>query len=221
VDSRTPDGQQKVVDVGTTGHSWDGITELNTPLPRWWLWLFYATIVWSVGYWVVYPSWPLVSSYARGVSGWHAREGVVQDLAALKAQRAKMTELLAATPIEDVAKNAELMAFARAQGKAAFGDNCTPCHGAGGGGAKGFPNLNDDDWLWGGKLHEIATTLQHGVRWTLDENTRNSAMPAFGRDNILNATQMSQVADYVRSLSDLPVDNFAILLAGAKIFEEI
>jgi cytochrome c oxidase cbb3-type subunit 3 len=145
---------------------------------------------------------------------------VVQDLSALKAQRAGMTELLAATPLEDVAKNPELMSFARAQGKAAFGDNCAPCHGAGAGGAKGFPNLNDDEWLWGGKLHEIATTLQHGVRWSLDENTRNSAMPPFGRDNILTSTQISQVADYVRSLSGLSVDKGADLRAGARVFAD-
>ena len=148
---RTPEQRH-----GTTGHEWDGIRELNTPLPRWWLWLFYATIVWAVGYWIVYPAWPLVSSYTGGAFGWHSRSAVAEDLVALQQQRAPMMAKLAAASLQDIEKTPQLLDFARALGGRAFADNCAPCHGAGGGGAPGYPNLTDDDWLWGGKLDQIA-----------------------------------------------------------------
>ena len=201
----------------TTGHVWDGIRELNTPLPRWWLWIFYATIVWSIGYWVVYPAWPLVSSHTRGVWNWNSRAAIVDDLALLKAQRGPMTDKLAAAPLETVASDPLLLDFARAQGRAAFGDNCAPCHGAGGGGAKGYPNLNDDDWLWGGKLADIATTIRHGIR-SADRKTRQGSMPAFGRDGMLKWSEIETVADYIRSLAGLPVDSKLDVAAGTKIF---
>lgn len=203
--------------TATTGHEWDGIRELNTPLPRWWLWMFYATIVWSVGYWVVYPSWPLVSSYTAGVLGWSSRDAVVADLAELRAQRGAMMERLASATPAQIAADPQLLDFARAQGRTAFGDNCAPCHGSGGGGAKGYPNLNDDDWLWGGKLDDIATTLRHGIRST-DAKTRLGSMPAFGRDGMMKRPDIETVADYVRSIAGLPVDAKADLAAGRKIF---
>lgn len=208
-----------VTGMTTTGHSWDGIAELNTPLPRWWLWTFYLTIVWAIAYAIVYPSVPLISSYTKGIFGWHSREAVEADLAALKAQRAGMTAQLAATPLDAVKANPELFAFARAQGKAAFGDNCAPCHGAGGGGAKGYPNLNDDEWLWGGSLEAIRQTLNYGIR-SGHEQARVGNMPAFGRDGLLKREEISQVAEYVRSLSGLPTDKNANLAAGAKIFAD-
>jgi cytochrome c oxidase cbb3-type subunit 3 len=208
-----------VTGTATTGHEWDGLRELNTPLPRWWLWLFYATIIWAVGYWVVYPSWPLVSSYTHGVFGWQSRNAVVEDLAALKAQRGAMLEKLAATPLAAVLDDPQLLAFARAQGRAAFVDNCAACHGAGGGGAKGYPNLNDDDWLWGGKLDDIQQTIRHGVRST-DEQGRQGSMPAFGRDKMIERNDVYAVADYVRSLSKLPVGPKADLARGAKVFAD-
>jgi cytochrome c oxidase cbb3-type subunit III len=208
-----------VTGMTTTGHTWDGIQELNTPLPRWWLWTFYLTIIWSVAYFLAYPAWPLVSSYTKGMLGWQSREAVVADLEALKAQRSGMTAKLAQTPLEEVKQNPELFAFARAQGKAAFGDNCAPCHGAGGAGAKGYPNLNDDDWLWGGTLPEIHQTLLYGIRSGNDQ-AHQGAMPAFGRDGILKREEISQVADYVRSLSGLPTDKGANLAGGGKIFAE-
>ena len=156
---RTEHGHTPPPQVATTGHEWDGIRELNTPLPRWWLWLFYATIVWAVGYWIVYPSWPLLSSYSKGVFDWHARSAVVSDLAALRAQRGPMVARLEATPLADIESTPQLLDFARALGRAAFADNCAPCHGAGGGGARGYPNLTDDDWLWGGTLADIEQTI--------------------------------------------------------------
>src|SRR5689334_13546508 len=118
----------KVTGVSTTGHEWDGIRELNNPLPRWWLWSFYACIIWSIGYWVVYPSWPLVSTYTSGIIGWNSREAVQGQLADLRAQRAAFAGKLEAASLQEIEQNPELLAFARAQGRAAFGDNCAPCH---------------------------------------------------------------------------------------------
>lgn len=205
--------------VGTTGHEWDGIRELNTPLPRWWLWLFYATIVWSIGYWIVYPAWPLVSSYTAGTFGWHARTAVANDLAALAAQRGAMTAKLADASLQDIEATPELLDFARALGRRAFGDNCAPCHGAGGGGAKGYPNLTDDDWLWGGKLADIQQTITHGAR-SGDDAGRQGSMPAFGRDGMLKRDEIDAVANYVRSLSGLSTAPGVDLKQGGKVFAD-
>ncbi|WAC27766.1 cytochrome-c oxidase, cbb3-type subunit III [Ancylobacter sp. SL191] len=206
--------------VATTGHEWDGIRELNTPLPRWWLWVFYITIVWSVAYWVVYPAWPMVSSYTSGVLGWKSRDAVQVQLADLAAQRAVFADKLQAASLEQIESTPELLAFARAQGRAAFGDNCAPCHGAGGGGAKGYPNLNDDDWMWGGSLEQIQQTLIHGIR-SADPDAHIGDMPAFGRDGILQRPEIVAVADYVRSLSNLPVPVGVTpdLAKGKELFE--
>ena len=182
--------------TATTGHDWDGIHELNTPLPRWWLWTFYACIVWAIGYWVVYPAWPLLTNSTQGITAWHARSAVVGDLDELKALRGPMMEKLTNTAVTDIVKDAQLLDFARAQGRVAFADNCAPCHGAGGGGGKGYPNLNDDDWLWGGKITEIEQTIRHGAR-SGDDKGHQGNMPAFGRDGMLKADQISAVADYV------------------------
>jgi cytochrome c oxidase cbb3-type subunit III len=204
---------------GTTGHEWDGIHELNTPLPRWWLWLFYATIVWAVGYWIVYPAWPLVSSYSNGILNWHARDAVANDLAALAAQRGPMMTKLAAAPMQDIESTPELLDFARALGRRAFADNCAPCHGAGGGGAKGYPNLTDDDWLWGGKLADISQTITHGIR-SGDDQGRQGSMPAFGRDGMLKRDDIVAAANYVRSLSGLSTAAGTDLARAAKIFAD-
>jgi cytochrome c oxidase cbb3-type subunit 3 len=205
--------------TATTGHEWDGIAELNTPLPRWWLWVFYACIVWAVGYWLVYPSWPLVSSYTKGMFGWQSRDAIVADLAGLKALRGPMTDKLASASLADISGDPALLEFARAQGKTAFADNCAPCHGAGGAGAKGYPNLNDDDWLWGGKLADIATTISHGIR-SADPDARTGSMPAFGRDNMLPKADISAAADYVRSLSGLPAEKGAQIDKGKQVFAD-
>lgn len=208
-----------VTGVSTTGHSWDEIQELNNPLPRWWLWTFYITIVWAVAYCIAYPAWPLVSSYTKGVLGWQSREAIVQDLNELKAQRSGMTAKLAQASVDEIRQDPELFAFARAQGKAAFGDNCAACHGAGGGGAKGYPNLNDDDWLWGGSLQELEQTIRHGARFSSAKGHQGN-MPAFGRDGMLKRQELSQVADYVRSLSGLSAEKGADLAAGGKLFAD-
>jgi cytochrome c oxidase cbb3-type subunit 3 len=203
----------------TTGHVWDDIRELNTPLPRWWLWLFYATIVWSVGYWLVYPSWPLVSGYTQGLFGWQSRQAIVSDMASLKAIRGPMTDRLATAPLQEIVDNPLLLEFARAQAKPIFNENCAPCHGAGGGGHKAFPNLNDDDWLWGGKLDQVAETIRYGVRAAESKN-RLGNMPALGRDGILKRAEVEASAQYTRSLAGLAVDPKADLALGKKVFAE-
>ncbi len=205
--------------VSTTGHEWDGIQELNTPLPRWWLWLFYATIVWSVGYWIVYPAWPLVSSYTNGVFNWHTRSAVAAQLAALQEERGAMMTRLDSASLQEIEATPALLDFARALGRRAFADNCAPCHGAGGGGARGYPNLDDNKWLWGGTLAAIAQTIRHGARAGDDEGHQGS-MPAFGRDSLLKPEEISSVADYVRSLSALKTQPGADLTRGAKIFAD-
>lgn len=205
--------------TATTGHEWDGIAELNTPLPRWWLWLFYITIVWSIGYWLVYPAWPLISNSTQGVFGWHSRAAVVTDLDQLKALRGPMMAKLTQASVAEIEGDPQLSDFARAVGRVAFADNCAPCHGSGGGGGRGYPNLNDDDWLWGGKLGEIQNTVTHGARST-DENGHIGNMPALGRDGILKPNEISAVADYVRTLSGLSAEPGADLALGHKVFAD-
>jgi len=206
-----------VTGMETTGHEWDGLRELNTPLPRWWLWIFYATIVWSVGYWIVYPSWPLLSSYTRGMSGWQSREAVGRDLAALRTQRGAMMDRLTKAPLSEIVTDRELLDFSRAFGRTAFADNCAPCHGAGGGGLRGYPNLNDDEWLWGGKLDDIAATIRYGIR-SNHAQTRLGSMPAFGRDKMLTRPEIEAVADLVLSMSGKPVAPGVDLANGKKVY---
>jgi cytochrome c oxidase cbb3-type subunit 3 len=205
--------------TATTGHEWDGLRELNTPLPRWWLWLFYATIIWAIGYWIVYPAWPLVSTATQGVFGWHSRSAVATDLEQLQQRRGPMVAALASASLPQIASDQRLLDFARAQGRVAFADNCAPCHGAGGGGARGYPNLNDDAWLWGGTLAQIEQTILHGIR-SGDEKAHIGDMPAFGRDGILKPDQISAVVSYVQSLSGQKVEEGADLELGEKLFAE-
>ena len=203
----------------TTGHAWDGIKELNTPLPRWWLLTFYATIIWAIGYWIAYPAWPLVSSYTTGVLNWSSRSAVAVELANLEKIRGEKMAALGSASLADIEKDPALLALARARGKTVFGDNCAPCHGSGAAGAKGYPNLNDDDWLWGGTLDQIMQTIQYGVR-SGHPKTHESAMLAFGKEGVLKPEQIVTVANYVRSLSGLPTAPGYDAAAGAKIFAD-
>ena len=198
----------------TMGHEWDGIEELNTPLPSWWLYTFYACIIFAIGYAVVYPSIPGLTEGSHGTFGWTSRGQLAGEMDAAKAARAPILAAIDATPLEDLPKNPDLMAKAVAGGKAAFKVNCVPCHGAAAQGNVGYPNLNDDDWLWGGTLTDIQTTLQHGIRQPGDSATRTSAMPAFGRDGILQGAQVADVVSYVRSLSGLEPKSGAAARGG-------
>ncbi len=209
-----------VTGTATTGHEWDGIRELDTPMPRWWLWTLYLTIIWAVGYWVLYPAWPLLSDNTRGVLGYSSRASVAVELEALNKQRAVMAAGLETASLDQIKASPDLFRIAMARGKAAFGDNCSGCHGLGGGGAKGgYPNLNDDDWIWGGSLDQIHTTLQHGIRWSTNTEARISMMPAFGlKDALLKPAEIDAVANYVRSFSNLPTEAGAKLDQGKELF---
>lgn len=183
------------------GHEWDGIEELNTPLPRWWLWTFYATVAWSLVYVVLYPAWPLVEQATEGTLGWSSRGELAKDVAAVRAARADLIAQINATPIEDLPNNPELMQQAVAGGQAAFNISCIQCHGAGAAGYEqyGYPNLNDDDWIWGGTLSDIEFTLVHGIRWEGSDQTRRNFMPAY--DGIFEDAQIDGLARHVLSLS--------------------
>ena len=203
----------------TTGHEWDGIKELNTPLPRWWLFAFYATIIWAVGYWLVYPAWPLVHGYTTGLLHYSSRANVAVDLAQLEAMRGEKMAVLGNASLADIEKDPALLSLARAQGKTVFADNCAACHGIGAAGAKGYPNLNDDDWLWGGTLDQIMQTIRYGAR-SGNPNAHEGQMLAFGRDGMLKSEEIVTVANFVRSLSGLPTDPGYDAAAGKKIFSD-
>src|ERR1700760_3799265 len=208
-----------VTGKSTTGHEWDGIKELNTPLPRWWIMTFYATIIWAIGYWVVYPAWPLLTGYTTGVLHYTNRAAVAEDLAKLEAMRGEKLAVLGKASLADIEKDPALLSLARARGKTVFADNCAPCHGSGAAGAKGYPNLNDDDWLWGGTLDQIIQTIQFGAR-SGNDKAHEGQMLAFGHDGILKKEQITTVANYVRSLSGLSTAPGFDAAEGKNIFAE-
>jgi cytochrome c oxidase cbb3-type subunit III len=203
----------------TTGHEWDGIKELNTPLPRWWITTFYLCIVWAIGYWIVYPAWPLLSGNTPGVLHYSSRADVAVELANLEKIRGDKMVTLGAASLADIEKDPALLALARARGKTVFGDNCAPCHGSGAAGAKGYPNLNDDDWLWGGTLDQIMQTIRYGAR-SGNLKDHEGQMLAFGKQGVLKQEEIVTVANYVRSLSGLPTRQGYDAAAGAKLFAE-
>ncbi len=208
----------EVTGVETTGHEWDGIKELNKPLPRWWLWTWYATIIWSIGYWVLYPAWPTMAGYTKGMLGYSQRALVTEQVEVARAAQGKFRDALAATPLDQVADDSELLRFAMAGGAASFADNCAPCHGRGAQGFVGYPNLNDDEWLWGGSIEDIHTTIRFGIRSGHDEG-RDSQMPRFGIDQLLERNEISDTAEYVLSLSGQATDE-AAAARGQEIFAE-
>ncbi|MCI5044467.1 MAG: cytochrome-c oxidase, cbb3-type subunit III [Aquisalinus sp.] len=200
----------EVSGIDTTGHEWDGIKELNNPLPRWWLILFYVTVFWSVVYWVFMPSWPGISGHLKGTRNHSERENVELALNELQAFRAENAQrLLSARSLSDIEQDPQLLQFAMASGASAFGDNCATCHGVGGGGFRGYPNLNDDVWLWGGTLDDIKQTIRFGIRSEHPE-ARISIMPAFGEQGILNSAQISDMVDYVEHLAGRDSDMEAV-----------
>jgi cytochrome c oxidase cbb3-type subunit 3 len=207
----------EVSGVATTGHEWDGIRELNNPLPRWWVWTFYATIIWSIGYTIAYPAWPLLTSATSGLLGYSSRAEVHRDLAAAETAKSEYMAEIAAKPIGEILADEKLRTFATAAGAAAFKVNCVQCHGSGAQGSVGFPNLNDDEWLWGGKPEDIVQTIAHGVRFAGDADTRNSEMPAFV--DILEPGQIKAVSNFVASLGGMEADP-ALAEAGKQVFAD-
>lgn len=207
-------------DKPTTGHSWDGIEEFDNPLPRWWLWIFYATILWSIVYWVLYPAWPMVSRATAGVLGYSSRADVDAEMATWDAENQVWYDRLVSTAPDQIAADPELQRFAVNAGAAVFRAQCSQCHGAGADGVRmgsGFPNLLDDEWMWGGTMDDIVQTVTYGIRNEDFPDTRYSEMPSFGRDQLLTEDQINEVVQHVLALSGQPHDN-ALATAGEQVF---
>jgi len=187
--------------VETTGHSWDGIEELNSPLPRWWLWTFYLTIIWAVGYTIAYPAWPMVKGATEGVLGWSTRANVATEIAEHEARNADLANELVSVDLATLETGSALQRYATSRGEAVFIANCSQCHGSGAAGvqAAGYPNLLDDAWLWGGEIDQIAYTVRHGIRNETDPDARWSEMPAYG--DTFSRDETKAVVEYVYSLS--------------------
>lgn len=205
--------------VETTGHVWDGIEELNNPLPRWWVWVFYATIVWGIGYTVAYPAWPLLMEATPGLLGASTRADVAAEIARVDAANADIKARLVAADLDAIGADPALATYAQNAGAAIFRTNCTTCHGSGANGfeGKGYPSLVDNDWLWGGTMEDIYLTIAHGIRNTTDPDARYSQMPAFGADELLTTDEIAQVVEHVLALSGQ--DHDATLAAeGATLY---
>lgn len=215
-----PNDVDHVTGVETTGHEWDGIRELNNPLPRWWLWIFYATVAFSVVYWVLYPAWPALPGFqgaTRGVLEQSDRTTLHAEVASMRAERAAFSRELETLSVEQIMADPQRRQFTLALGESYFGDNCATCHGAGGGGAPGYPTLADDVWLWGGHEDEIEATISHGIRSGEDDAHTND-MPAFGRDEFLNSAQIADLVEYVVDLSGREANAEAVARA-APLFQ--
>ena len=209
--------RDEVTGVDTTGHDWDGIKELNNPLPRWWLWTMYITIVWGVAYSIAYPAWPMISGATAGILGYSTRGEVAAEIERFETQNAALKTALADADLTTLGDNADLNRFAIAGGASVFRAQCSQCHGAGAAGAKGYPNLLDDDWLWGGTIDEIAHSIRHGIRNDQDEEARWSQMPAFGE--LLEEEEISQVVNHVLAISGADHDG-AKAAMGAEIYAD-
>ena len=207
----------EVTGTDTTGHSWDGIEELNTPLPRWWLWTLYLCIIWAILYSIAYPAWPMVSGATKGLLGWSTRANVAADITAHEGKNADLVTALLATDMDVLPASADLNRYAVARGGAVFRANCSQCHGSGAAGAKGYPNLLDDDWLWGGDMAEIEYTVRHGIRNEQDDDARYSQMPAFGE--MLEKDEITAVVEHVVSLSNAEFDA-KLAETGATVFAD-
>ncbi len=214
------DTKRDDLDYETTGHSWDGIQEYNKPLPRWWLMVFYATIIWGVGYTIAYPAWPGVRSATAGLLGWSTRGAVAEEISAQEAKLAPINEQLASVELTSIAGDPELNGYAQNAGAAVFRTWCAQCHGSGAAGAKGYPNLLDDDWLWGGSIEDIHTTITHGIRNEDDPDARYSEMPAFGRDGLLEREQIAAVSNFVMTLSGEEPQDASLVEEGATVYAD-
>ena len=192
--TRTMDKDDMPAD-GTTGHEYDGIREYNNPLPRWWLWLFWMTIFFGVAYLTLYPG----LGKFPGTLGWTSHKELAQDEKDYQAQYGAIYANYAKVPVEQLAKDERAMKIA---GRL-FANNCAACHGTDAHGAKGFPNLTDNDWLYGGEPDRIQETIMEG---------RNGMMPAW--KDILGEQGVKEVANYVLSLSGAHHD--ATLAAAGK-----
>jgi cytochrome c oxidase cbb3-type subunit 3 len=203
--------------VETTGHVWDGVEELNNPLPRWWVWVFYATIIWGVAYTIAYPAWPMVSRATAGALGFSTRAQVAEDLAAWNERNAALNEQLATADMTTISANADLQSYAVNMGAAVFRANCSQCHGSGAAGvqASGYPSLLDNDWLWGGKIEDIVYTVTHGIRNEQSPDTRWTQMPAF--KDVLLPEEIDAIVNHVLAVSGQEHDA-ALAETGGQLF---
>jgi cytochrome c oxidase cbb3-type subunit 3 len=205
----------------TTGHEWDGIQEWDNPMPRWWVWVFYATIAWGVGYSVAYPAWPLLTAATPGLVGFSTRADVAAEIERFDAANADIKAQLVAADLGAIAANPDLAAYAERAGAAVFRTNCAQCHGSGAAGVegKGYPNLLDDDWLWGGDMDSIHATVTNGIRNTTNPDARYSEMPKFGADGLLEPQQIAEVVEHVLALSGQEHDA-TLASAGATVYAD-
>jgi cytochrome c oxidase cbb3-type subunit III len=203
--------------VSTTGHEWDGITELNNPMPRWWLWTYYACIFWALIYSIAYPAWPMLTTTTKGWLGYSSRANIRKDMADADLLKADFRKAIADKPLAEIMADEKLRTFAVKAGAARFKVNCIQCHGTGAQGSFGYPNLNDDDWLWGGKVDDIHQTITHGIRSATDGDTRISEMPKFG--DVLKPEEITQVATFVVSLTTEQTDS-AEVASGKTVFAQ-
>ena len=204
--------------VETTGHKWDGIEEFNNPLPRWWVWVFYLTIVWGIWYSIAYPAWPMIKGATAGYLGWSTRGDVAEEIQRFKDMNSALETELASADLTTLERGSELHNYAIQSGGATFATFCSQCHGAGANGiteGSGYPNLLDNDWLWGGSIDEIATTIRHGIRNDIDDDARYSEMPAFGE--MLSEEEIASVVQHVRAISGQDHDA-TLATAGAGVF---
>lgn len=208
----------EVTGVPLAGHEWDGIEELDNPMPRWWLWILYLTMIWGAVYVVLYPAWPLIDRATAGTLGWSSRGQFDQEMAADQLRKAPIRDAIAALPIEQIAENPSLYEAAVQGGASAFKVHCVQCHGSGAAGSPGYPNLNDDDWLWGGNITEIHSSIAYGIRSPDHKGTKMSIMPAFGRDGILSPREIADVVSHVRLISKQEEPSRAAQ-RGAVLFE--
>lgn len=214
------DKKQDDLDYETTGHAWDGIREYNKPLPKWWLYTFYVTIVWGIGYSIAYPAWPGIKAATPGLLGYSTRAEVAAEIEKVDLANAAINEKLASAELTTIAADPELGSYAQNAGGAVFRTWCAQCHGSGAAGAKGYPNLLDDDWLWGGSIEAIHESVSYGIRNETNDDARFSEMPAFGRDELLSEEEVAQVTNFVMTLSGETPQDAALVEAGAVVYED-
>lgn len=198
----------------TTGHEWDGIREYDKPMPRWWVITFIVTVIWAIGYTVVYPAWPTLTGFTKGTSAWSSRRDLSAELKSVALERAPILARIEALPVDEIVKDPQLTRFAVEGGRSAFKVYCAQCHGSGAAGTIGYPNLNDDDWLWGGDLEAIEFTIKHGIRWDGDDRARFSQMPGF--EGMFSEGQLAGLVSHVRSLGGAGPGN----PAGAQLYAD-
>ena len=204
----------------TTGHEWNGIKELDTPVPRGVLMFLIVTHIWAIAWWFFVPAWPLGTTYTKGLLGTDQKQAVEAQLVAAQGDRAAWLSRIETEPYDTILADEALMRTVRSTGRGLFGDNCAACHGRDGKGRANYPDLTDDDWLWGGGPELIEQTLRVGIN-TRHPESRIGQMPAFGRDQMLDREQVRTVAAYVYSLTHADYstpENIDRIEAGREVF---